>query len=99
GVVTSRSWTSPEVPGRARSRSLTIAGTTSQEDLMSSSPQHPEGPAPENPEPAAPLNRAERRAQRRGRKAVPPPGNGPAPHAGPPAQVVVPRRAGRRGNR
>ena len=66
---------------------------------MSPSPQHPEGRDPEHPEPAEPLNRAERRAQRRGRKAPLPPTATRAPHAGPPAQVVVPRRSGRRGNR
>jgi hypothetical protein len=45
-----------------------------------------------------PLNRAERRAQRRGRQPTPPPvGKGPV--TGHHDQVVVPRRSGRRGNR
>jgi hypothetical protein len=52
--------------------------------------------APEQP--AEPRNRAERRAQRRGRKpSLPPTGNGPV--TGHHDRVVVPRRAGRRGNR
>jgi hypothetical protein len=44
-----------------------------------------------------PLNRAERRAQRRGKRQPPPDGGGPVqPQRHP---VVVPRRASRRGNR
>lgn len=67
---------------------------------MSSSPQHSEGREPEQPEPVQPLNRAERRAQRRGRRAtLPGATSARAPYAAPPAQVMVPRRAGRRGNR
>jgi hypothetical protein len=60
-------------------------------------------PAAEQPAEAAeaaeqPLNRAERRAQQRGRKpATPPVGKGPQAHH---EQVMVPpRRSGRRGNR
>lgn len=52
----------------------------------------------ESAEPAEPLNRAERRAQRRGKK-PPPPVNGPARQPGHPDQVLIPRRSGRRGNR
>jgi hypothetical protein len=55
--------------------------------------------AAEPAEPAEqPLNRAERRAQQRGRKpATPPVGKGPQAHH---EQVMVPpRRSGRRGNR
>jgi len=67
---------------------------------MSSSPQQSEGREPEQPEPVQPLNRAERRAQRRGRRVTLPAAAGTrVPYAAPPAQVVVPRRAGRRGNR
>jgi hypothetical protein len=47
----------------------------------------------------APQNRAERRAQRRGKKPPAPNGYGPAPFNARHDQVVVPRRAGRRGNR
>jgi len=49
-------------------------------------------------QPAEPLNRAERRAQRRGRKPALPPPTGKGPQAGQRGQVV-PRRSGRRGNR
>jgi hypothetical protein len=51
----------------------------------------------ESAEPA-PLNRAERRAQRRGRKPSLPPAAGKGPQAGHREQIV-PRRSGRRGNR
>ena len=50
-------------------------------------------------ESAEPLNRAERRAQRRGKKAPAPPAGGGAPPAGHHEQGLVPRRSGRRGNR
>jgi hypothetical protein len=53
---------------------------------------------PTDAEPAA-LNRAERRAHRRGRKPALPPTVGKGVPGGHHDQVVVPRRAGRRGNR
>jgi hypothetical protein len=51
---------------------------------------------PDTPEP---LNRAERRAQRRGRKNTPPPGGERVQSPGHRDAVLVPRRSGRRGNR
>lgn len=50
-------------------------------------------------EPAQPLNRAERRAQRRGKKLPQAQAGGHGPIANNRAPVVLPRRSGRRGNR
>lgn len=51
----------------------------------------------DQPDEAEPLNRAERRAQRRGKRPPAPGGVGPVQQQR--HQVVVPRRASRRGNR
>lgn len=56
-------------------------------------------PESEPSEPAEPLNRAERRAQRRGKKSSVPTPEGYGPPDRRRNQVVVPRRSGRRGNR
>lgn len=56
-------------------------------------------PEAEPGQPEEPLNRAERRARRRGRKPAPPPSAGKGSWPGHQEQVVVPRRSGRRGNR
>lgn len=52
-----------------------------------------------DPEPAVPRNRAERRAQRRGKKPPAPPAGGGTTPSGHREQILVPRRSGRRGNR
>jgi hypothetical protein len=67
-------------------------------DEASGSTGHQAGDDAE-PEPAAPLNRAERRAQQRGKQLPQSSAGGRGPQAGYRDQVVVPRRSGRRGNR
>jgi hypothetical protein len=59
----------------------------------------PDTEATESAEPAEPLNRAERRALRRGKKQGAPPAGGRGGPQGHHEQVLVPRRSGRRGNR
>ncbi|QSB14292.1 hypothetical protein JQS43_22750 [Natronosporangium hydrolyticum] len=54
---------------------------------------------PEQPESAEPLNRAERRAQQRGKKLGSSQEHGPSQQQGRPQPILSPRRAGRRGNR
>jgi hypothetical protein len=61
-------------------------------------PESSHEPDAESAESAEPLNRAERRAQRRGKK-PPLPANGRGQQTGPHEPVVMPRRSGRRGNR
>jgi hypothetical protein len=56
-------------------------------------------PETEPTESAEPLNRAERRALRRGKKQAAPPAGGRGGPQGHHEQVLVPRRSGRRGNR
>jgi len=59
-------------------------------------------PKPENGEPQEerePLNRAERRAMRRGKRPSQQVSGERAVHPGRPDPVLAPRRAGRRGNR
>lgn len=56
-------------------------------------------PESEQSEPARPLNRAERRAQRRGKQPPLPQAGNHGPVTAHRTPVVVPRRSGRRGNR
>jgi hypothetical protein len=62
--------------------------------------QHdPQTDSTEPAEPAEPLNRAERRAMRRGKKAGGSPSGARVQLPGHHDQVLAPRRSGRRGNR
>jgi hypothetical protein len=61
--------------------------------------QDPETESTESTVPAEPLNRAERRALRRGKKPSAPPAGPWVQQPGHHEQVRAPRRAGRRGNR
>jgi hypothetical protein len=70
---------------------------TDSPDRSGSEPPEPEESQEQQEQEQEPLNRAERRAQRRGKRQPPPDANGPVQQQRHP--VVVPRRASRRGNR